>query len=181
MAKEKDNLDTAPGPAKANTQEESKAGNEAVDHLNKKSAKKKPNRGNRANWGGKRSGAGGVKPTLEKTLMNTARKQRLEEHVEEEIEVEVTVMTKQGPKKVKIKKPRVVIALEKMFQRGVKGDGDTVALDKWLDRAYGKPNQGIELSGELKVEQRMPHPASKAGVAAYLATLKKEKHGKSTR
>ena len=109
----------------------------APEHMNKK----RPNRGNTANWGGKRSGAGGVKPTKQKTLEERGHKQLIDKHVNED--VEVTIMDKKTGKTLKLKKSRLLVMLEKLSNIGLAGAGNADAINKWLDRALGKPIQKL--------------------------------------
>lgn len=64
------------------------------------------------------------------------RKEIVQNHIKEDVEV----LTKDGKT---IKKPRLLIAMERLFALGTKGEGDANALDKWLNRAIGKPAQPI--------------------------------------
>jgi hypothetical protein len=40
-----------------------------------------------------------------------------------------------------VKKSRLILALEKLFEIGMRGDGDVRALSKWLDHTIGKPER----------------------------------------
>lgn len=121
-------------------------------------------------WGGKRSGSG--RTTKKETLEKKGHLELIETHVDEDVEVTIQV----DGKPVKLKKPRLLIAMEKLFQIGTKGDGNEQALSKWLDRAVGKPLQGINLSGEIKVEeQRAPTKAERDAARAFRETLRKAK------
>lgn len=120
------------------------AGESTHEHMNNvkpQPPRKKPNRGNRANWGGKRMGAGGVKPTREEVIEERGRKEYVEQFYDGEMSVQVTD-PKTGNVRV-VPKNRTLIALEKLFNKAVKGDGDTDALDKFLNRSLGRPKQPI--------------------------------------
>jgi hypothetical protein len=87
-------------------------------------------------WGGKRAGAGGSKPTSEERAKERGIKAYLDQHVNEEVKIRIT-----DPKTGKVRevsKPRIVIVLETLFNVGVQ-DKNPDALNKWLDRALGKP------------------------------------------
>lgn len=86
----------------------------------------------------KRHPNSGRKPK-EITLIERGIKQWVDEHINEE--VEITVISN-GVART-IKKPRVAVVLEKLYVIGMKGDGNPDALNKWLDRALGKPYQTI--------------------------------------
>lgn len=88
--------------------------------------------------GGAREGSG-RKPggtSLARRLLRTM----VQEHYTEEVEVKVKD-PKTGIEHV-IKKPRVVIAIDALFQVGVQTK-DATALDKYLNRALGKAPQPL--------------------------------------
>jgi len=89
--------------------------------------------------GGARDGAG-RKPggTADQKRL---RKEMVNAHYKEEAEIQI--VDKKTGKIITQKKPRIIVALEKLFQIGMKGQGDKDALDKWLNRAIGKPAQPI--------------------------------------
>ncbi len=87
-------------------------------------------------WGGKRVGAGGSKPRSEKRAIQRGIKAWIDEYVNGEVAVQI-VDPKTGKSRI-VKKPRVVRVLEMLYDIGVK-DRSPDALNKWLDRALGKP------------------------------------------
>jgi len=92
----------------------------------------------------------------------------VEQHANET--VRITIFDKRSGKTVELKRPRVIIALEKLFTRATKGEGETAALEKWLDRALGKPQQAVALkhSGALgNYKSKKQDSAARAGIAAY--------------
>ena len=74
-------------------------------------------------------------------LQTRLLKELMKDHCNEEIEV--TMMDKKTGKIVTIKKPRLIIAMEKLYQIGIKEDGNDAAIDKWLNRAVGKAPQPL--------------------------------------
>lgn len=85
----------------------------------------------------KRTPGSGRKPSEEK-LIQRGIKALIDEHVNGEVDIQVA-----DPKTGRVrmmKKPRVIVVLEKLFQIGMR-EGDVDALNKWLDRALGKPKQ----------------------------------------
>lgn len=100
---------------------------------------KTPGHGPLSNNGGAREGAG--RPAGGSEGQRRARKLLIETHVEEKITV--TVKDPKTGQPITIEKPRIVVAMEKLFQLGTKGDGDAAALDKWMNRAVGKAVQPI--------------------------------------
>lgn len=91
----------------------------------------------RKNNGGK--GDVGRKPGGQALARRTLR-QILANHYAEEIEIEI-----EDPKTgtlVKLKKPRVLAMMEKMYEIAVK-TGDSAAGDRWLNRALGKAPQPL--------------------------------------
>lgn len=88
--------------------------------------------------GGAREGAGRMPGgTAEQ---KRAQKQLVRDHINEV--TDITVVDRATGKQVTVKKPRILAAMEKLFQIGMK-DGDANALDRWLNRALGKPAQPI--------------------------------------
>lgn len=83
--------------------------------------------------GGKREGSG--RKTKQETLEKRGHKELILQHVNEQIEV--TVLDKKTGKTIVMKKPALLAMMEKLRQAGMKGDVD--AINKWLDRALGKP------------------------------------------
>lgn len=108
----------------------------ALEHLNKSAG-----RGNTGNWGGKRAGAGGVKPTKEENLVARGIKKWLDDHATEKLTV--TIQDPKTKKTRTIQKTRLMIALEKLYKIGVEGEGNAEAIDKWLNRILGKPIQPL--------------------------------------
>ena len=110
---------------------------------------KKGNVQKKGTWGGKRKGAGGVKPTKESTIIKKGIKEWMDDHANEP--VEMTLVDKKSGKTVTIKKPRRVAVIEKIFEIGMKGDrviGNVAALKEWMDRYAGKASQPIRGEGE---------------------------------
>lgn len=93
------------------------------------------------NGKGRGGNRGGGRPPKEDELEKRGWKQKLEEFYDGEMTVQITD-PKTGQARV-VQKNRVYIALEKLFSKAVKGDGDTDALSKFLDRALGKPKQPL--------------------------------------
>lgn len=160
-------------PAPSSPQPRKNGGRAETDKL-KKNTKSKGGRnyvpkgvGN----GGKREGSG--RKTKEETIIARGRKELIEGHYEEE--VEVTYTDRGSGQTVKVKKPRTLIALEKLFKIGTEGEGNWNALEKWLDRSLGKAKQDVEHSGAIKVdEQRTPSKAELAAGMAYETALEDE-------
>jgi hypothetical protein len=120
--------------------------------------------------GGKRNGSG-RKPSKEKLALKGVQ-DFFDKHAEEIIETGYDD-PKTG-KRITVKKPRRVVAIEMLFQIGVK-EKNYAALDKWLDRVYGRPGQTIKHEGEVDPEQQnIPTKAERAAAAAYLRELAKE-------
>lgn len=93
----------------------------------------------RKNNGGHHNG--GRKPggtAMQKRL----RKQLLEDHFGEEVEVRVKDR-KTGVEKI-VMKPRAVVIMERLYMIGMGlVEGDSAAIDKWLNRALGKAPQPL--------------------------------------
>ncbi len=92
----------------------------------------------KGNNGGKRPGSG-RKPggaALERRTLRAI----LSKHYGEDVTIEVE--DPKTHKKVKIKKPRVLAMMEKLYETGI-ANGDTAAIDRWLNRALGKPPQPL--------------------------------------
>lgn len=97
--------------------------------------------------GGKRPNSG--RKTLEATIVKRGIKEWMDAHANEE--VPVTFVDKVTGKAVTVKKPRRMIAIEKLFEIGMKGDkvtGSVAAIKEWMDRYAGKPAQPIRGEGE---------------------------------
>ncbi|MES2216645.1 MAG: hypothetical protein V4481_05120 [Patescibacteria group bacterium] len=116
------------------------AGSDKVDSLKKEDKPKGKRGGVRPNSGRK---------TLDKTIITKGIKAWMNDHANES--VPLTLMDRKTGKTVTIKKPRRVIAIEKLFEIGVKGDsvaGNVSAIKEWLDRYAGKAAQPIRGEGE---------------------------------
>lgn len=72
-------------------------------------------------------------------LMRRTRKQLAEEHLSGM--ATITLVDKKTNKVVQVERPRIVAALEKTFELGMKGD--VKALDNWSSRALGKAPQPL--------------------------------------
>lgn len=96
--------------------------------------------------GGARPGSGRKK--TEKTKIEADIKKYLHQHFNEKVSIKM-VDPKTGKSKI-IKMPRVVRALEKLYEIGVAND-NADALNKWLDRALGKAPQPIEGSEDKPI------------------------------
>ena len=82
----------------------------------------------------------------------------------------ITIFDKKSGKTIEVKRPRVIIALEKLFTRATKGEGETAALEKWLDRALGKPQQAVALKhsgGLADYKSKKASAPARAGIEAY--------------
>lgn len=92
---------------------------------------------------GKRGGAreGSGRKTKETTLIARGIRDWVDSHINEEDTI--AIVDRRTGTRVEVKKPRVVAVLEKLYQIGMKGEGDADALNKWLDRALGKAVQPI--------------------------------------
>lgn len=76
----------------------------------------------------------------EKSLTRRGIKAYLDQHINESVKIRVT-----DPKTGRVReisKPRLIIILEKLFNVAVT-DGSPDAMDKWLNRALGRPLQPI--------------------------------------
>lgn len=104
----------------------------------KKSPIEKLKKAEKSKKGGKRSGSG--RKPKESTLITRGIKAYLDQHINENVKIKVTD-PKTG-KSREIKKPRLVVVLERLFEAAVT-DKNVDAMNKWLDRALGKPLQKI--------------------------------------
>ena len=98
---------------------------------------------------GRKFGRNGGRPPKESTLIKRGLKAWIDDHANEE--VPMIILDKATGKTVTIKKPRRVIAIEKLFDIAIKGDkvnGNATAISMWLDRYMGKPAQPIRGEGE---------------------------------
>jgi hypothetical protein len=116
-----------------------------------------------------RAGNGAL--TTEESLQARGLDILLEKHIGETVSIRIT----DGKGNiVYVEKPRVVVALEKLFERGTKGAGETQALEKWLDRVMGKPAQALAVkhSGEIGTyTAKKPSKAALAAKKAYAANI----------
>lgn len=109
----------------------------ALEHLNEPKTKKKPNRGNRANWGGRREGSG-LKP-LEHDEKKKTLKRSWEDFAQEI--TEITEIDKGTREVRKVKMQRLRVVQEKLF-KGVLA-GDVSAIKEFNNRVHGHPKQPI--------------------------------------
>ena len=101
---------------------------------------KKTKGSSKGTWGGKRPNTGGSKPK-EANLIARGIKAYMDAHFNEKVKIQIT-----DPKTGKVRivdAPRIVVVLQKLYEIGMKND-NADALNKWLDRALGKPVQAIE-------------------------------------
>lgn len=84
---------------------------------------------------------GGTRPPSGKELARRSLRALLASHYEEELDV--TLIDPLTKKKVTVKKPRVVIVMEKMYEIATRKAGDSAAGDRWLNRALGKAPQPL--------------------------------------
>lgn len=87
-----------------------------------------------------KGGPGAGRPPSGQNLARRTLRAMLANHFSEEVEVEL-----EDPKThiiVKVKKPRVLAMMELMYQLAVK-NGDSMAGDRWLNRALGKAPQPL--------------------------------------
>lgn len=107
-----------------------------TDKLIPAKEKKEPKK--RGKNGGRRPGSG--RPPGGVALERRTLRAMLAKHYGEEVEIEV-----EDPlthKKVMIKKSRVLAVMEKLYKVGIE-NGNDAALDRWLNRALGKPPQPL--------------------------------------
>ena len=162
MKKKKDN--SAKSPKK-----------EKLNKLNKKGSKsvtRKTGAKTRGKNGGAREGAGrkpGVK--TEATLIKEELADKIKNHGSEEVEIAVTIKGKI----VRLKKPRVLIVLEKVFQEVV-SHSNMSAATIYMDRVAGKAMQPVKHEGEIKTHEQ-GRPKSKAvtkAIEAYHEAMEEE-------
>lgn len=102
---------------------------------------------------GKRNGSGRkTGGTFQQKRLN---KRSINEHYNEEVDVKVKDPLN-GKEKI-IKKPRILVQLERLYRASTRPDGsfDVSAIDKWLNRALGKAPQpliGDEEEDPIKVD-----------------------------
>jgi len=105
-------------------------------------------------------------PTTVESLTARGLQIVLDRHANETVKVRIT----DGKGNiVEVEKPRVILALEKLFERATKGQGETQALEKWLDRAMGKAPQAVALKHSGEVGTYTAKRPSKADIAAKRA------------
>lgn len=114
----------------------------------------------RSKNGGYRPGAG--QPPKLANLIAKGQKQMLDDFVAGEYTVDVEIRGK----KVTLKKSRVLIATEMLFLIGIKQESPD-ALNKFLDRALGRPAQPIRGDGDSDAPIRMEHDISSIIAKAY--------------
>ena len=102
---------------------------------------KKRKRGKGMANGGARAGAGGKKPTKLETITRLGIQTYIDDHYYGKTTIRVTD-PKTG-RTIDVQKTRVVLALEKLWNIGMKGEGNADALNKWLDRALGRAIQPL--------------------------------------
>src|ERR1035437_7669563 len=87
----------------------------------------------KSGYGGKREGSG--RKQAQATIIAKGIKGWIDDHANEAVPMQL--VDKKTGAVLTIKKPRKFIAIEKLFEIGVKGDkvtGDAHALNMWLDR-----------------------------------------------
>lgn len=89
------------------------------------------------------AGPGSGRPPKEANIIARAKNAALEAHYDENIKIRAT-----DPKTGKVReiaKPRKLLVMEQLFLLGMgqTTQGNVDALNKWLDRALGKPEQPI--------------------------------------
>lgn len=108
------------------------------------------------------------RPTTEETIEARGLSIILEKHANET--VKVTIRDKRSGQSVEVEKPRILVALEKLFERATNEKGETQALEKWLDRALGKAPQAVAMkhTGEIGTyTAKRPTAAALAAKRAY--------------
>lgn len=86
------------------------------------------------------AGPGSGRKPKEENLTRRGIKAYLDTHINEKVKIRVTD-PKTGKSK-EVSKPRLIIILEKLFAAAAV-DGNVDAMNKWLDRALGKPLQPV--------------------------------------
>lgn len=108
----------------------------------------------------KKKHAGG-RPPGGQALARRSLRAILANHYAEEVEIEL--IDQKTSKLVKIKKPRVLAMMDKLYEIGIAGN-DT-AIDRWLNRALGKAPQpliGDEEEDPIKIDLGVGRILSKA-------------------
>ena len=125
----------------------------------------------------KKGGNGGVRPNSGRpkkveTLDKEGIAELIRKHIHEHVEVQV--IDKATGKIIKFQKPRILAALEMLYQIGHK-EKNTSALNAWLDRAIGKPIQPI--GGDKNQPIEMRHDISEdSNISKVLGKLAKIGH-----
>lgn len=137
-----------------------------IESLKKEGKTKKDGRG------GKRDGSG--RKTKETTLAIRGIRAKLDEYAQGD--EEITVTDPVTGKSVKVKKPRILWAMETFFKFGMdlaaKRDVAGIhALERFFDRAIGKPAQPIRGEGEDDAPIR---------VAGDISVILKKAYGNNT-
>jgi len=99
----------------------------ALDNLKKEGVTKK--------HGGARKHSG--RKVKEVTLIERGIKDWVDEHVKEEVDIKVRD-PKTGKERI-IKRTRLMVVLQKLYEAGVGPGGSVDAMKAWLDRALGRP------------------------------------------
>lgn len=107
------------------------------------------------------------RPTTESVITEKGLHIVLNKHANET--VKVTITDPQSGLTATVHRPRIIVALEKLFERATKGAGETQALEKWLDRALGKAPQAVAMKHSGEVGAYTAKRPSKAALAAKRA------------
>jgi len=101
---------------------------------------------------GKGHGDGGNgRPPKASTIVARNFKSWLNTFINEDVWVKVNEYDKKGMptgKVITIKRPRIANAMSKLYEMGIKGDGDSSAIDLLLNRYLGRPAQPLRGEGE---------------------------------
>lgn len=131
------------------------------------------------NNGGARKGAG--RKSTEAKMIERGLKNYIGQYYEGDIKINV-IDPKTG-REIIVKKPRIIWVLEVLYDIGVK-DRNADALNKWLDRALGKPTAKIEHSGNIQNRSSEFTPEIQIAVKQYeeirnrqILEESKKKHG----
>lgn len=121
-----------------------------------------------------KGGNGGKRPDSGRKPGGTAMQKRVNkelimDHVSGE--ATVTVVDRKTGKTVTVKKPRIIAALEKLYELGMKGQGDANAIDRWMNRAIGKAIQPI-----VGDDDEPPVQVQDLGIAAILKKVYAKKN-----
>lgn len=94
--------------------------------------------------GGARPGSG--RKPKEANLIERGIYAYMDDHYKGQVMITVTDPKTGETREIEV--PRVVAALQKLYEIGTKGEGNSDALNKWLNRAVGMPMQPIEHRGD---------------------------------